>query len=205
MQNSIPCENRTMPCISAGHNTVKHIYTASNTLNDIRRRAHTHQISGLIHGHIRFHLLNDMIHDFGRLSDCQSPDCITIQPKLCNLLHMRYTNRIICAALIDAKQHLLRIDGSFQTVQALHFLLTADQPACCSGTGIFHVFQGRRIFYTFIKCHCNGGAEIGLNLHAFFRPHKNCFAINVRLKVYTLFLDPPQLCQRKYLKPTAVC
>ena len=111
---------------------------------------------------------------------------------------------IIGTALIDAKQHLMRIDGVRQLIQPCHFRLTALQPANRTGTGRLYIIKRCWIFNTFIKRHCNGGSKMRLNLHAFFRPHKDTPSINMRLKVNALFLNLSQFCKRKYLEPTAV-
>ena len=205
MKNAVPCEYGAVTCISAWHNTVEHIHSPSNTFDDVRRRSNAHQVARLIDWHMQLDFINNVIHDLCRLSYCQSADCIAVQPQLCDFLHMRNTNCIVCSALVDAEQHLMRIDRSFQTVQTLHFFLTANQPASGSGTGIFHIIQRCRVFHAFIKRHGNGRAKIGLDLHTFFRSHEDGLAVNMRLKIYALFFDAPQLCQRKYLETAAVC
>ena len=118
---------------------------------------------------------------------------------------MRYTNRIVSTALIDAKQHLMRIDSPFQTIQPLHFLLAANQPTGRSSTGILHVIQRCRILYTLVKCHCNGRAKIRLNLHAFFWTHENRLTVDMGLEINAFLSDTAKLCQREHLKSAAVC
>ena len=47
-------------------------------------------------------------------------------------------------------------------------------------------------------------AQIGLNLHAFFRAHKDFPAVNVGRKIHALFLDFAQGRKGKHLKSAGV-
>ena len=57
---------------------------------------------------------------------------------------------------IYAEKHLIGVDSIFKAVQPVHFRFAAAKPAVCTVNGTFCITVFRRIFDTFIKCHCNG-------------------------------------------------
>ena len=57
---------------------------------------------------------------------------------------------------------------------------------------------------TFVKCHGNGGAQVGLYLHALLRPHEYLMAVYVGIKVNAFLFDFAQLGQGKYLKAAGI-
>ena len=107
-------------------------------------------------------------------------------------------------ALIDAEQHLTRIDGVRKAVQTVVLRLAPLQPAQSPLAAGFCVFIGRRILNTFIKRHGNVAAQIGLNPRGFLRPHENLMAVDVRGEINALLLDFPQTGEGKYLEAAGV-
>ena len=108
------------------------------------------------------------------------------------------------SALVYAEQHLLGVDGILQLIQAVHLFFAAFQPTGCSGNGCLYIRAFRRQPDAFIKRHRNRGAKIGLNLHAFLRPHKNLSAINMRAEINALLLDFAQKPKGEYLKAAGI-
>ena len=108
------------------------------------------------------------------------------------------------AALVDAEQQLIRVDGLFLVLEAVHFVLAAQQPACRAGTAVLGVLVGGRVLNAFVKGHGDGGAEVRLNLHALLRPHENAVAVEVGVEGDALLGDMTQLGQAEHLEPAAV-
>ena len=107
-------------------------------------------------------------------------------------------------SLIDAEQQLVGVDGFAFPLETGHFGFAACQPAngalaACLGVSILG-----RILDAFIKSHGDGGAQVGLNLHALFRPHKDPMAVQMRGKSNALFGNLAELGQTEYLESTAV-
>ena len=100
-----------MAGIAAGHDAVKQIHAAGNSLDHVARGADTHQIADLILGHIRLHLTDHLVHHFGRLTHGQTSDGVAVQLQLRDLLHVLYTQVSKGASLIDAKQQLVGVGG----------------------------------------------------------------------------------------------
>ena len=110
----------------------------------------------------------------------------------------------IGAALIDAKEHLMRIDGLLHAVKACKLCLAAFQPARRSCDRILNIVFFAGVFNAFVKGHRNGRTQVRLNPHTFLRPHKNLSAVNMGGKINALLLDISEFCQRKHLKAAAV-
>ena len=168
-----------MACIAARHHAVEQINAAVHRFQNICRRAHTHQVADLILRHMLFNRFNHFIHDLCRLADRKAANSITIEPQFRNLLHVVHAQVDVCAALVDAEQHLVWVDRIRQRIQSVHLRLAAAQPACCACAGIFRVVVFRRVFHAFVKRHGDGRTEVGLNTHAFLRAHEDAMAVDV--------------------------
>ena len=150
------------------------------------------------------HLTDHFVHHLGGLAYSQTADGVTVQIKVRDLLHVLYTQIRKGAALIDAKQQLIGIYGNALVLQAGHFNLTAFQPAGRSFAAGFGVIVLGGVLHAFIKGHGDGRAKVCLNLHAFFRAHKDAVAVQMGGKGHALFGDLAQLGQTEHLKSTAV-
>ena len=186
VQDSVPSEQMPMARIARRHDAVEEIHAARHALNDVGRRANAHQIARLILRRIRQHLVEDVVHHLGALSNRQSADGVARKIQFCDILHMLNTQIIIGTALIDAKQQLLRVDRIGQAVETRHLLFAALKPTGCARTRCLDVIIWRRIFNAFIKCHGNIRAEIGLDAHALLRPHENLAAVYMRVEEHAL-------------------
>ena len=108
------------------------------------------------------------------------------------------------AALIDAEQQLVGVDGLSLMLEARHLVLAAQQPACGAGAAVFGVLVGGGVFDTLVKRHGDGGAEVGLNLHTLLRSHKDAVTVKVGVEGHALLGDVAQLGKAEHLKPAAV-
>ena len=59
-----------MTGITGRHHTIKEINAAGHTLNNIAGCTHTHEVAGLILGHMRLDRIDDLVHHLGRLANC---------------------------------------------------------------------------------------------------------------------------------------
>ena len=202
--DTIPREDMTVAGIARRHDTVKEIHTAPDRLDDIGRCADTHQITRFVLRRIRNNLIQNVIHHFRGLSDSQTADGVARQIQLGNRLHVFDAEVVICAALIDAEQHLMRIDRIRQAVQAIQLRLTAVQPAGRALAGCLDVLVRRGILTALVKCHRNIRAEIALDAHALFRSHEDFASVDMGGEVHALLLDSAQRGQREHLKSAAV-
>ena len=73
--------------------------------------------------------LDDLIHDLRRLTHGQTTDGEAVAVDLRNLLHMPHAQILVRRALVDAEEHLLRVDRLRQGVQPIVLGLAALQPA----------------------------------------------------------------------------
>ena len=108
------------------------------------------------------------------------------------------------AALVDAKQQLVGIDGLFLMLQAVHLVLAAQQPTGRAGAAVFGVLVGGRVFDALVKGHGNRRAKVCLNLHALLRSHKDTMAVEVGVEGHALLRNMAQLGQTEHLKAAAV-
>ena len=193
-----------MTPVSAGIYTVEEIHSPFHPFQNIRRGSYSHQICGFLFWQERYHLIQNVIHLLMGFSYCKPSDRIAIQLQLCNTLCMLYSDIGIYRPLINAEQQLSRVNGIFQAIQPCHFLLTPLQP---SGSAVHRSLNigpvclaGR----TFVKCHSYGRCQIGLNAHAFLRPHENLTPIHMGVKIDPLFLNLAQPCKGEHLKTPGI-
>ena len=165
--------------VARRHDAVEEVHAARHTLDDVRRRTDAHQIARLVFWHIGVECLDDVIHDLRAFAHRKSADGIARQIQLRDLLHMADAQVGIGAALIDAPEHLLRIDRVLQLIQAGIFRFAAHEPAVSPANGFLHIFVRRGILNTFVEGHADIRAEIRLNLHTFLRPHEDLMPVDV--------------------------
>ncbi len=201
LQPALPRENCAVTRVSAGHNAVEQIDPSSYALEDIDWRADAHEIARFIRRHQRLDSVNDVVHDFRRFTDRQSADGVAVEVKFAYSEHVLGTQIVVNAALINAEQHLARVDRVGQGVQPRHFITAAQQPAIGAVGGFFGVFIMGAIFFfiaggvrhAFIKRHGDCRAEIRLDLHGFLRAHENRLTVHMRVEMYALLRDFTQL------------
>ena len=123
VHNAVPCEQRSVTCISAWHYAIKEVHASVNSLDYVCRRANAHKISRLILWHKRFDLFDNVIHYLSRLTHRQ-----TANSKARTVFHFSYalhmldTQILISTALIDTKQHLMLVYSLLKSVEP--FLLS---------------------------------------------------------------------------------
>ena len=149
-----------MARVARGHDAVKEVHAARDTLDDVRRCADAHQIARLVLRHIRLDRLDDLIHRLRALADRQTANGVARKLEVGDHLHMLDAQIGVGSALIDAPEHLLRIDGRLKAVQPRVLGLAAHEPAIGARHGLLDVVIGRGIFDAFVKGHADIRAEI---------------------------------------------
>ena len=165
-------EQMTVARVPGRHDAVEEVDAASNTLDDVARCADAHQIARLVLRRVRQDDIKNMVHDLGAFADGQTADRVARQIKFGDRLHVLDAQVIIGAALIDAEQQLMRIDGIRQAVKTVELGLAALEPARRAVDGVLDVLARRRVFDALIKRHGDIRAEIGLDAHALLGPMK---------------------------------
>ena len=193
-----------MAGVAAGHDAVKQIHTAVHALNDVAGGANAHQVADLILGHVGLHLTDHFIHHLSGLTHSEAADGVAVQVQVSDLLHVLHAQVGEGAALIDAEEQLVGVDGDAFMLQAGHLILAALEPAGGALAAGFGVIVLGGVLHTFIKGHGDGRAKVCLDLHTLFRAHKDAVAVQMGGKGHALFGDLAQLCQTEYLKSTAV-
>ena len=194
----------TVAAVAGRINTVKEVNAALHSLQNIGRRSDSHEIGRLVHRKIRHGLIQHMVHLLMCLADRKSADRIAVQIHLGNPLCMVDPDVRVDGSLVDAEQHLVTVHGILQTVEALHLILAALQPARRPCHGILHIFPLGKRRRTFIERHGDRGAEIGLDLHALLRSHENLCPVNMRVEIDALLLDLAEPSQGEHLKSAGI-
>ena len=190
--------------VAAGHNAVEQVHAAGNGFDDVAGCADAHQVADLILGHVRLHLADHLIHHIGGLAHCQAADGIAIEVHLGDLLHMLDPQVGKGAALVDAKQKLVRVDGSALVLQAGHLRFAAGQPADGAVAACLGIIVLCGVLHTLIKGHGDGRAQVRLDLHTLFRAHEDPVSVQMGRKGHALFGDLAQLGQAEHLKSAAI-
>ena len=204
VHRTLPGEDIAVARVSRGHNAVKEVNASVYRLQNVDGRTDTHQITRLVLGHKGLNGLDDMIHDFRFFADGKTAERIAGEIEFGDTLHMVDTDIVIRTALVDTEEHLIFIDGFGQGIESCHFVLTTRKPTGRAVNGCLHVIAGRGIFDAFVKRHRNGRRDVGLDLHAFLRSHKNTSAVYVRCELYAFLTDLAELREGEYLKAAAI-
>ena len=100
---AVPGKQIAVTGITAGHYAVKEVNTHVNRLKNIAGSTDTHQVSGLVFGHVRLNRIDYAVHLLRLLAHSQTTDSITLKVKLGNGVHMFDSQVLVNAALIDAE------------------------------------------------------------------------------------------------------
>lgn len=146
-------EKMSVTCVAAGHDAVKKVDSARNTLEDISGSADSHEIARLIGGHIRLNCRNYAVHILLRLSDGKTAYRVAVKIELGYTLHMLYTQVIKGAALIYAEEQLIFIYRIGQRIEAIHLRLAALKPTRRACAGLLGILIFRGIFNALVKGH----------------------------------------------------
>ena len=71
---ALPRKEISVSCVTAGHYAVKEVNASVDRFENIDGSTDTHQIPGLVHGHVGFNRLDDVIHFFSRFSNRKTTD-----------------------------------------------------------------------------------------------------------------------------------
>ena len=66
---SVPCEEIAVTCVSRRHYAVEEVNAAMYSFENIAGSTYTHEVSGLVGGHVRFNSFDDAVHFFGFFTD----------------------------------------------------------------------------------------------------------------------------------------
>ena len=126
---AVPGKEISVPRVSARHDAIKEVDAAAYRLEKVLGRSDTHQIARLVFGHMRFDRFDDVVHHLGFLPDGKTADGIAREIKLGRALHAFNTQILIGPPLPDAKEELIRVDGSLLAVETLELCLASCEPA----------------------------------------------------------------------------
>ena len=104
--------------------------------------------------------IEDTIHILMAFPYCKPAHSVTVQIQFRDLLRMCDTDIFIDPALINAKEHLMRIDRIRKRVQSFHLIFTAFQPARRALHRSSDILFFRHARRTFVKSHRNRGGKI---------------------------------------------
>ena len=92
--------------VPQGQHAVEKIHPAVHALKYVQRRAHTHEVAGLIRGHKRLHRVYYAVHFLGAFPHGKPADGVAVEVELRNFAHVLRTNVVIGATLIYSEQKL---------------------------------------------------------------------------------------------------
>ena len=102
--------------VAAGHNAVEQVNASGNRLDNVAGSSDPHEVPGFLSRHMGFHRADDPVHILRRFSHGQAADGVAVQIQVGDLLHVLHPEFIVDAALVDAEQQLVFVDGFVQGV-----------------------------------------------------------------------------------------
>ena len=190
--------------VAAGHDAIEEVHAAGDGLDDVAGSADAHQVTDLILGHIGLDRADHLVHHLSGLTHSEAADGVAVQVQVSDLLHVLHAQVGEGAALIDAEEQLVGVDGDAFMLQAGHLILAALEPAGGALAAGFGVIMLGGVLDALIKGHGDGRAKVCLDLHTFLRTHEDAVAVEVRGKGHALLGDLAQLCEAEHLKSAAV-
>ena len=194
----------TVTAVTCGVNTVEEIDSPVDCLEDVGRSSDTHQIDGFVRRKLGYNVLENVVHLLMRFADCESADRVPREIKLPDAACMFHSDIVIYAALIDAEEHLMRVDGVFTGVELAHLVPAAHEPPRSPRHRLGDICLLCCARRTFVKCHRYGRSEVRLDLHALLGAHLDEPSVYVGVKGHSLFFDPAQTGEREHLKSAGV-
>ncbi len=76
-----------MAGVAGRHDAVKEVHAPGHRLDDVDG-VPTHEVAGLVLGHVGLHRVDDLVHHLRRLAHRQSADGVAVAVELGDLLHM---------------------------------------------------------------------------------------------------------------------
>ena len=92
----------------ADHHAVEHINSARNSLKQVGRSAHSHQITRLVLRHYRAYHFKHFVHLFSRFTHCKSSDGISFTVKCSSMFH-RFATKVRIDTTLNDREKSLRI------------------------------------------------------------------------------------------------
>lgn len=162
-----------MTTYTCRENTVKHIDSASNPLDDILRSANSHEIVWLILWEGRFENIEDTIHIWFPFSDRESTDSDTWSIERCYICG-RFSSQIFINNPLNDSEKVLRIESCllafFFIFEPLFF--ASQGPAMSPFHRLFCILMGRTSWRTLIERHDDIGTQVTLHIKDGFRREK---------------------------------
>ncbi len=175
-----------MPGIAAGQHTIEHVDAQGDALQEVARRTHAHEVTGLVAGQNAADQLGHGVHFFGGLAYRQAADRIGWPLKRCDGFGRLDAQVFVGAALHDGEKGLLI------AVQALGFVkmgTAALEPAMGHFHRLLGVFVFARVGRTFVKSHDDVAADDALDVDGSLRTKQVLGAVDVRLESHPFFYN----------------
>ena len=102
VQNAVVREQMTVTRVACRHNAVEEINAASDTFNNVARRADTHQVARLMLGRMRQNNIENMVHDLGAFTDGKTAEEVLTQQIEQGTAELDYLESVL-AALSEAE------------------------------------------------------------------------------------------------------
>ena len=183
-------ECNPMTSEASREDTVHHIDSACNPLDEIFGRSDSHEIVRLRGRKVWCKDVHDTIHIFLRFSDGESTDRHSRSIETRDILAWFDSEIIIDHSLHDREESLIR--ESLPSSDILEFMPLRDAPCCPSVCPIHRrssIGMSGFATRTLIECHDDIGPERFLDLHDRLGREEMFRAVSMRTKIYTIFSD----------------
>ena len=112
IHGTLPGKELAVAGIAGRHHAVEEVYAPPHALDDIGRRAHAHEVAGLVPGRMGQHHIQDAVHDVRRLPHRQAANAVAVAVQLGALLHAPDPQVLVGAALVDAEEQLAGVQAA---------------------------------------------------------------------------------------------
>src|SRR5262249_42252152 len=112
IQSSAPSKQLAISGIASRYHAIEHVDSVADSLKDVLRRAHAHQIPWLIPRHNRRDVRYDVEHGVFVFADRQPADAVTVESDLKKALEALVSQIQVNASLVYAEYCLTRINQS---------------------------------------------------------------------------------------------
>ena len=201
---TLPGKEIAVAGVTTGHDAVEEVHAHVDGLQNVAGRTHSHEVAGLVLGHVRLYHVDDAVHILGGLTHGQTADGVALAGDLGDPLHMLHAQILVGAALVDAEEHLILVDGLGEAVEAIHLGAATLQPADGTGGGLLDVLVGGGVLHALVKGHGDGRGQVGLDLHALLGAHENALTVDVGGELNALLGDLAERGQGEHLESAAI-
>ena len=192
-----PAGREQMPVagVARRHDTVEHIHAATDALQHIRRRAHTHQIARRVIRHMRGESVEHGEHSVFGLAHREPAYGIAVKADVLQSIQATPAQILVQAALDNAEQ-------------SRRLLTVRAATALCPAQGAFHglpsLLRRRGIRRALVKNHDDIAAQGALHGHGSLRVQKYLGAIDRRAKGHAGLADLAHGAQAEDLKTAGI-